>query len=64
MAKRSKLDKDLSEAFDLAFSFQSHGVQFSMMDLGKIRSDVLESVKAGTSMDEALKDVISRYRKN
>ncbi len=45
MARQTKADKQLNDAIDEAFRRHGHGVQFNIMDLGNITSDVKAAVR-------------------
>jgi hypothetical protein len=63
-ARRTKAEKALDDAYDNAFKTRANGVQFNMMDLGNVRRETMDGMKAGKSMEEAIDAAIAKYRKN
>lgn len=62
MTKREskKLDKEV----EAAFYRHGYGIQFGVMDLGKISRETRAAVLAGGDIDEAMKAAQTKYRKN
>ena len=64
MARLSKAEKQVEKDVETAFYKHSNGVQISVMDLGKITKAGKEAAKNGTSIEEAVKEAIAKYRCN
>lgn len=64
MARMTKAEKALDKSFDDAYRRLGSGIQVDMMDLGNIRSEAVTSAGTGTPMDDAVKAVLAKYRKN
>jgi hypothetical protein len=60
MARKSKWDR----AFDACFYANSHGVQFNIMDLSKLRRAVNDATLSGVDLESAVKAAIQVYRTN
>ncbi len=58
MARKTKED----QAFNEAFYRLAHGIQFNIMDLGKVRSYCRDQVQvAGSTMDDAIRGAINLW---
>lgn len=64
MARKSKAEKQFDNAYDQAFKRLANGVQFDIMDLGKMRDETLAAFTSGKTLDDALKEAIAKYRQN
>lgn len=64
MARMTKEEKALEKAHDATFTRLCHGVQFDIMDLGKMHKEWNALVGAGKSHDDAMIEVRQKYRKN
>lgn len=63
--RMSKVQKAAEQAFEDAFRVQGNCVQFSVMDLGKMKNETMAGVVvAGKTMEESLAEAIAKYRKN
>jgi hypothetical protein len=56
--------KALDNQIEKAYYRQGHGVQISIMDIGKIFSECRAAVLAGGDLDAAIGTAIAKYRKN
>ncbi len=64
MKTATKSEKALSKQVDDAFRRLGNRVQFDMMDLGKIDRETKASVAQGMSVDDAMQQAVTKYRKN
>jgi hypothetical protein len=62
MARQTKEDKRIEKAVDEAFKKNSSGIQFNVMDLGKISEAGIKAGKEGKDIEAAVKEAIEKYR--
>jgi hypothetical protein len=64
MPRMTKAEKLVEMEVERSFKVHGSGVQFDIMDLGKITEAGKSAAKAGTNIEEAVKAAIQTYRKN
>lgn len=64
MAKMTKESRAANKAYYEAYNRLGSGVQVGVMDMGKTFDEAMAAHNAGKSMDEAVTEVIAKYRKN
>lgn len=62
MARKTKEDKRIEKAVDDAFKKHGNGIQFNMMDLGKISAAGTKAGQEGKDIEAAVKEAIEQYR--
>lgn len=62
--KKTKQEKAMEKAIDQSFRAQSSGIQFNIMDLGKVLKMAEKLVVAGEPVDIAVNLAIVTYRLN
>jgi hypothetical protein len=62
--RMSKVQKAAEQAFLNAFKVQGNCVEFSVLDLGKMKADTFAGVAAGKTMEQSLAEAVAKYRKN
>lgn len=63
MARMTKAEKAFDKKYDAAFRAHAYGVQFMVMDLGKMRKMAKADTEAGMTMEEAMHNAIVMFRK-
>lgn len=58
----TKAEKEFRRTFDEAFYRLSFGVQFNIMDLGKLQQFVFNRVTDGANMDDAMTAAIAGFK--
>ncbi len=64
MARMTKAEKALEREYDRLFRLHGNCIQFDIMDLGKMHAETLSAARNGGNMEDAIKEVIAKYRKN
>ncbi len=64
MPRMTKEEKRIEKETEQAFNKNASGIQFDIMDLGKIHQAGVNAGKANQSIEEAVKAAIQTYRKN
>ena len=54
--------KKLDAAITAAFNQHGRGIQFNIMDLGKLKRDVQAAYEAGGEIDAAMVTAVAKYR--
>lgn len=64
MARMTKEEKRLEKEYEAAFTRHCVNVQFDILDLNPMHKFVLELVKTGKTLDEAMVEARQKYRKD
>ena len=56
--------KHAEKIIDKEFPKHMHGIQFNIMDLSKIKTDLVKQLIDGIEVPEAFQTVAAKYRKN
>lgn len=64
MARQTKEEKRIKGEVDRLFKLHGTGVQFNIMDLGKVLGAAEKAGVSGQDMEAAIKEAISKYRQN